>query len=278
MEPLRQLSAFLMALGAHGAILIVEVGGGSLAPRADARQQSVIAAAEFIEVDHAALLSGHEFGGDRMPDAAAAHRVEKEASPAPALVRPIPKKKLRPERKSPASNEVPVAAPAQDGIQEERAAKTEALDLTSFRIAAPTAPTAARSARDGSTASAEAGGGSAHGEAFGASHGTGRGQRGLGGSHAAGNLSAQLAIANRRWRCPWPTDADRLAIHQESATLRVCVSKEGKLESAEIRQDPGYGFGAAALGCVETARFTPARDRSGAAMDACATIRVRFER
>lgn len=272
---MRQFSSFLIALGAHGVIFLAEVGGGSLAPSADARQEITLAAAEFIEIDGSALLAGERDGGGSEP--------EPTRDPSPPVEQQVKKQPSR--RTQPALNPrasiKEVAAEPEPRVEQSIEPAAEALDLTSFRIAAPAKASAAEgpSSTSGSAA-AEGSGTSAQGSGAGGSHGArGRGgRRGYGGESADGNLSAQLAIANRRWRCPWPAAADRLAIHRESATIRVCVKADGALDSAEIRHDPGHGFGAAALSCAEQAKFTPARDLSGAPLDACATIRVRFER
>src|SRR5690554_1915612 len=273
---MRQFSSFLIALGAHGVIFLAEVGGGSLAPSADARQEITLTAAEFIEIDGSALLAGE-------PDGGGGPEPEPTREPSPPAEEPV--KKQPPRRAQPVSNQrapiKEVAAQPEPRVEQSIEPVAEALDLTSFRIAASAKASAAEGASSTSgSAAAEGSGTSAKGSGAGGSHGArGRGgRRGYGGESAEGNLSAQLAIANRRWRCPWPAAADRLAIHRESATIRVCVKADGALDSAEIRHDPGHGFGAAALSCAEQAKFTPARDLSGAPLDACATIRVRFER
>ncbi|MEZ4427863.1 MAG: TonB family protein [Nannocystaceae bacterium] len=81
------------------------------------------------------------------------------------------------------------------------------------------------------------------------------------------------------WACPWPRAADRLEINEAAAVVRVRVGVDGRPRSAEVVEDPGHGFGEAALACARAARFTPARDRDGAAVEATTPpLRVRFTR
>lgn len=80
------------------------------------------------------------------------------------------------------------------------------------------------------------------------------------------------------WSCAWPREADDEAIDTQSATVRITVSAEGRVESATLESDPGFGFGRAALECARAMRYSPALDRAGNPTRASASIRVRFWR
>lgn len=284
---MRQLSSFLVALGAHGAILIAEFGGGSLVTNAEARHEIGRAAAAFIELDGRGILP-ETLSGERDRESDRESDGESDGGPPElALARErATSRAKKSERSRPARaavNDAATSEPLEESSSAEASAArkaaplSEALDLTSFRIAAKVkAPGAGggEAPRAGIANGAERESRSALGnDAVNIAA-----PRMHGGSNAVGDRSMQIAISNRRWRCPWPAEADRLAIHRESATLLVCVRADGVLESVELRRDPGFGFGASALRCAERANYSPARDLSGAALDACATIRVRFER
>jgi len=81
------------------------------------------------------------------------------------------------------------------------------------------------------------------------------------------------------WSCPWPREADQQQIDEQTAVVRVVVASNGSVVSAQIVQDPGFGFGAAAVACARTTRFSPARDPEGKPISASSPpIRVRFTR
>lgn len=81
------------------------------------------------------------------------------------------------------------------------------------------------------------------------------------------------------WRCPWPRAALDQDVFEQSVTLRVVVGADGAVQTATLLSDPGNGFGAAALACAKSTRFSPARDASGRATSATSPpIRVRFTR
>lgn len=91
--------------------------------------------------------------------------------------------------------------------------------------------------------------------------------------------SRAVALAADEWNCPWPDAAESLALDEQVAVIRVVVGPGGSVESAEIVEDPGDGFGAAALACARRTRFTPALDGEGRAIRARSpAIRVHFYR
>jgi protein TonB len=83
----------------------------------------------------------------------------------------------------------------------------------------------------------------------------------------------------RNWICRWPREAEDLAIDEQLVPIRVRVRADGTAASATLEQDPGNGFGTAAVACALQTRFTPARNRDGNPINSRPTlIRVRFTR
>ena len=84
---------------------------------------------------------------------------------------------------------------------------------------------------------------------------------------------------NADWACPWPKEAERADVNEESATVRVTVDGAGKPLSVRIVRDPGFGFGAAAAACAMRELYAAARDAAGNPISAeSAPIRVTFTR
>jgi protein TonB len=91
--------------------------------------------------------------------------------------------------------------------------------------------------------------------------------------------SRPVALEAAEWRCAWPREADAEQIDEQTAVIRVVVRPDGSVESAQVVQDPGFGFGAAAVRCALGTRFVPAEDRQGRRVRAKSPpIRVRFTR
>jgi protein TonB len=88
-----------------------------------------------------------------------------------------------------------------------------------------------------------------------------------------------VQLPARNWSCPWPREADALRIDEQTVVLRVVVTPEGRVTSAELLSDPGHGFGQAALTCAREARFDAALDAEGRpSLATSPPIRVRFTR
>ncbi len=88
-----------------------------------------------------------------------------------------------------------------------------------------------------------------------------------------------VTLSLKDWRCAWPEEAEYEDFDQQVVSLRVVVAEDGRVESAEIVKDPGFGFGRAARDCARRVRFNPAKDASGRAVRAASPpINVRFVR
>jgi protein TonB len=93
------------------------------------------------------------------------------------------------------------------------------------------------------------------------------------------SLAQPVRLEVRDWTCPWPEQADLLAVDEERVVLKVDVDVGGQVTAASVLTDPGYGFGAAALRCARQHRFLPATDVAGRPIAASSPpIRVRFSR
>lgn len=84
--------------------------------------------------------------------------------------------------------------------------------------------------------------------------------------------------AESAWACAWPREAESEAGDTQSATVRITVGADGRLESASIEADPGLGFGRAALECARAMRYAPALDAQGTPTRSTVSVRVRFWR
>nr|WP_257458618.1 TonB family protein [Archangium lipolyticum] len=194
--------------------------------------------------------------------------------PAPVAPPPPPPRQQRqraaraetpPSRAKP-TNAPPSSAPAQAG---EVVAVKEAeapLDFTGFDIVSGQAQSYAggvTASNGSSTRAVEAVAGSEDGDA----NGTGV------------SRARPIRLPARNWDCPWPREADTLRINEQTVVLRVVVTPEGQVTSAQLVSDPGHGFGQAALACARSARFDAALDRDGRPYAATSPpIRVRFKR
>lgn len=188
--------------------------------------------------------------------------------PPPPSSRPPPRAaraQTPPSHVKPSSSAPPAPAPAQAGEVVTADAAEAPLDFTGFDIVNGQAPRYAGGVTASNGSSERAVGSVASAPAD---------TNGPGGSRAR---SVQLPARN--WDCPWPREADALRIDEQAVVLRVVVTEEGRVTSAELLSDPGHGFGQAALECARDARFDAALDREGRPYAATSPpIRVRFTR
>lgn len=194
-------------------------------------------------------------------------------APTPPPVEPPPPARaeaarIRAKPSRPAAKEAPPAPPNEPAQAGEVVAAKDAqapLDFTGFDIASGQAPRYAGgvTASSGRSTTAVAPGAGSDPE------GTG-----LGGSQAR-----SVRLPARNWSCPWPKEADALRLDEQTVVLRVVVTPEGDVTTAELLSDPGNGFGQAALACARRARFEAAVDRNGRRyLSTSPPIRVRFTR
>jgi protein TonB len=94
-------------------------------------------------------------------------------------------------------------------------------------------------------------------------------------AEAKPDLSQPVGV-DADWTCPWPSGADPDVVDDPSAIIRVTVRIDGSVESASVEQDPGHGFGRAAVECALGRKFSPARDRDGKPIQASALVLVHF--
>nr|WP_233261226.1 TonB family protein [Vitiosangium sp. GDMCC 1.1324] len=188
--------------------------------------------------------------------------------PPPPASRPPPRSaraQTPPSTAKPASSAPPAPAPAQAGAVVAADEAEAPLDFTGFDIVSGQGQSYAGgvTASNGTSTQAVEAVASPSGDAN--------------GSGASRARSVQLPARN--WECPWPREADALRIDEQAVVLRVVVTAEGRVTSAELVSDPGHGFGQAALECARNARFDAALDREGRPYAASSPpIRVRFTR
>lgn len=105
------------------------------------------------------------------------------------------------------------------------------------------------------------------------------GPRRAGGGRGEPSRARSVRLGGNEWQCDWPAAAVAEDIYEQFVVLRVVARADGNVERVTIVEDPGHGFGAAAMGCARRTRFTPARDALGAPVRATSPpIRVRFTR
>jgi len=97
--------------------------------------------------------------------------------------------------------------------------------------------------------------------------------------HTGPDRTTTVHLESRNWECPWPTAAVDEPIDEQLAVIRVTVEKTGSVVAATLLEDPGHGFGSAALKCAKNTRFEPATNRAGQPIRAQSPpIRVWFSR
>ena len=96
---------------------------------------------------------------------------------------------------------------------------------------------------------------------------------------ATPSRARRVSLSGRTWRCDWPSSAMKADIYEQSVIIKVVVNEVGKVEEAKALDDPGFGFGKAAVACALKTTFSPALNRAGKAIRATSPpIRVRFTR
>jgi protein TonB len=79
--------------------------------------------------------------------------------------------------------------------------------------------------------------------------------------------------------CPFPQEADLARIDHAVVVLQVTVKANGHAGAITVLDDPGHGFGRAAVFCARQLVFSAARNRQGTFIEAEAPpTRIRFTR
>lgn len=79
--------------------------------------------------------------------------------------------------------------------------------------------------------------------------------------------------------CAFPSAADAAQIDGARVSVRVLVAKNGKPLAVQTIQEPGFGFGEAAVRCVMSMRFAPALDSNGVSVESwSAPFSIQFVR
>ena len=79
--------------------------------------------------------------------------------------------------------------------------------------------------------------------------------------------------------CPFPAEADLAGIDHAVVTLQVRVKPDGRAGAITVLDDPGHGFGRAAIYCAKQLTFSAARNKQGTYIEAEAPpTRIRFTR
>ncbi len=208
------------------------------------------------------------------PVAAMLAPVERRRAPEPAPAKPAQVKSEAPPPK--AEEDVPPPAPA-------AAPAAEAPE----KLAEPApALVAAEGKGDASNSIVASAGGAFGGRGTGGAGvpgGTGTGavgsKQGVVGGTGTGGSATPVTLSLKDWKCAWPDEAEYEDFDQQVVSIRVVVAEDGRVESAEILKDPGFGFGRAARDCARRVRFNPAKDAGGRAVRAVSPpINVRFVR
>ena len=69
--------------------------------------------------------------------------------------------------------------------------------------------------------------------------------------------------AGTKWDCPFPAFSERGGKSEANVLVRVHVESDGKPVSADVLEDPGAGFAAAAKKCVLAKSYEAAKDVNG---------------
>lgn len=79
--------------------------------------------------------------------------------------------------------------------------------------------------------------------------------------------------------CPFPSEADLARVDHAVVLLVVTVLPDGHAGAVRVVQDPGHGFGRAAIACAKRQTYVFARDRRGNHLQAdTAPFNMRFTR
>ena len=93
------------------------------------------------------------------------------------------------------------------------------------------------------------------------------------------DLSRAATPLSGSWdHCGFPAEADMEQVNSARVVIAVTIAADGHAQSANVVQDPGYGFGALAKRCALREHFSPALGRDGSPITATQVITINFRR
>ena len=110
-------------------------------------------------------------------------------------------------------------------------------------------------------------------------HSEDRGSKGKGSSKPKKKRNLSRGLGGKfTSNCPFPPQADLHQVDRAVVQLMVTVNASGRVQSARVVSDPGYGFGSQARRCMMARSFPPALDSSGRPVTMTAPMNVQFRR
>jgi hypothetical protein len=88
----------------------------------------------------------------------------------------------------------------------------------------------------------------------------------LGGGGGARGSGRPPGLSETAWSCPWPEAAALAGVDHAIINMTVRVALDGRPSAPELVDDPGFGFGAAALRCSLEHVYRPGRSAKGTAV------------
>ncbi|HVU02273.1 MAG TPA: energy transducer TonB [Polyangiaceae bacterium] len=93
------------------------------------------------------------------------------------------------------------------------------------------------------------------------------------------DLSRKATPASGSWNdCGFPAEADIEQVNNARVVISVTVGADGQARSANVVQDPGFGFGALARRCALRKSYNPALDRAGTPVTTTQIVTINFIR
>jgi protein TonB len=89
---------------------------------------------------------------------------------------------------------------------------------------------------------------------------------------------AALPLSGSWDHCGFPAEADIEQVNNARVSIAVTVSADGHAQSANILQEPGFGFGALTKRCAIRERYSPALGKDGNPITATQVITINFRR
>jgi len=84
--------------------------------------------------------------------------------------------------------------------------------------------------------------------------------------------------ADCEWECPFPTNEEARKVTLTHVTIEIDVDDTGKLVDVKAVEDPGRGFGEAAIACARSQEYLPHLDDAGHPVRWKRSLRIRYDR